>query len=474
MPFKPATAEQRLVAIGLGADKNPRDGCYKVDQSSMAHYPRKCITDSTFRSELKAALQPTPACFCCLGKAKPGEWLDWAMEPGQSFDQYASSGPPRPSRERNTIYLLPLTLAAEQRTRSDDLEPEPESQADEQMMGGTLPPLDPLVKLVQAYYQLEVRVLPPLLLSKLRPACRGSGTSTQYDATSILVGLKKALPPDAHTLCAVTMADIWHGDLLFVFGCANLQSRCGVFSFCRQDPTYYESVPRKRTVAEQQLLYQRASKTVCHEIGHTFGMQHCSFYQCLMQGSNGLDETDSRPMPLCPVCLRKLLWNLNTPAETARNSREAREARSKVAISAVHRYEALLACYTEQMESVCPAFHAEAEWISKRLKILHAGGAQAASSGVRAPGLSMLSESPTVFKSVSTKPLALRSAMDKSSARMGALAPGQRTTALELARTASGTTRVRTDDGWATAVTNTGKVLMRTCSGGGAPMTNGA
>ena len=236
---------------------------------------------------------------------------------------------------------------------------------------------------------------------------------------------------------------------------------------CRQDPTYYGvRGPRKRTVEEQQLLYQRASKTVCHEIGHTFGMLHCTFYECLMQGSNGLEETDGRPMPLCPVCLRKLLWNLTTPPETARNSQEKRAARNKAAASAEKRYEDLRACYTEQARSVCPAFEAEAEWITKRLEIIRAGGALPASSTARAPGMSMLSKSPAVYKSISAKPLALRSAAGKASARTGALEPGERVTALELARTASGTTRVRTDEGWATAVTNTGKVLMRTCSGG--------
>jgi archaemetzincin len=29
-----------------------------------------------------------------------------------------------------------------------------------------------------------------------------------------------------------------------------------------------------------------------------------------MNGSNHQEESDSRPMNLCPVCLRKLLWNL--------------------------------------------------------------------------------------------------------------------------------------------------------------------
>jgi archaemetzincin len=37
-----------------------------------------------------------------------------------------------------------------------------------------------------------------------------------------------------------------------------------------------------------------------------FGMEHCIHYECVMNGSNHLVETDRRPMNLCPVCLRKL------------------------------------------------------------------------------------------------------------------------------------------------------------------------
>ncbi len=50
----------------------------------------------------------------------------------------------------------------------------------------------------------------------------------------------------------------------------------------------------------------RALKVMAHEIGHMFGMQHCIYYECVMNGSNHLAETDRRPMNLCPVCLRKL------------------------------------------------------------------------------------------------------------------------------------------------------------------------
>jgi archaemetzincin len=37
-----------------------------------------------------------------------------------------------------------------------------------------------------------------------------------------------------------------------------------------------------------------------------FGLKHCVFFNCLMNGSNHLSESDARPLHLCPVDLRKL------------------------------------------------------------------------------------------------------------------------------------------------------------------------
>jgi archaemetzincin len=39
-------------------------------------------------------------------------------------------------------------------------------------------------------------------------------------------------------------------------------------------------------------------------------MWHCTAYACLMNGSNHQQESDRTPNHLCPVCLRKLCWNL--------------------------------------------------------------------------------------------------------------------------------------------------------------------
>ena len=78
-------------------------------------------------------------------------------------------------------------------------------------------------------------------------------TPLQLCGCDILAQLETRLPVDAHTLCGVTMADIYgYGDVpgkdlardRFVFGIASLATRCGVFSFCRHDPRFFSEVNR--------------------------------------------------------------------------------------------------------------------------------------------------------------------------------------------------------------------------------------
>ena len=57
-------------------------------------------------------------------------------------------------------------------------------------------------------------------------------------------------------------------------------------------------------------LLKRACRVAAHEICHVFGLRHCSKWRCLMNGSNSIVESDSRPVLLCPDCLEKLEWRL--------------------------------------------------------------------------------------------------------------------------------------------------------------------
>ncbi|XP_017273750.1 archaemetzincin-2 isoform X2 [Kryptolebias marmoratus] len=99
----------------------------------------------------------------------------------------------------------------------------------------------------------------------------------------------------------------------------------GVFSFARYDDNFYTRSYAGRLKKQIQpkpgaysvfdgyytppitsSLLLRSCKTMTHEIGHMFGMKHCQWMNCIMQGSNHLEESDRRPLDFCPICLHKL------------------------------------------------------------------------------------------------------------------------------------------------------------------------
>ena len=58
----------------------------------------------------------------------------------------------------------------------------------------------------------------------------------------------------------------------------------------------------------QKLFFRRSVNVLVHEIGHLFGMNHCVYFECVMNGRNHLKEHDSGPVYLCPICLHKLYF----------------------------------------------------------------------------------------------------------------------------------------------------------------------
>ena len=119
----------------------------------------------------------------------------------------------------------------------------------------------------------------------------------------VLALLSQLLPPDAFCLLGITPRDLYPDPSWnFVFGEASLKDRVGVYSFARYDPRFFGEDASDRAA----LVLRRSCKVLAHETCHMFGIAHCIYFHCLMNGSNHMAESDARPMHLCPVDLHKL------------------------------------------------------------------------------------------------------------------------------------------------------------------------
>jgi archaemetzincin len=47
-------------------------------------------------------------------------------------------------------------------------------------------------------------------------------------------------------------------------------------------------------------------KEAVHELGHMFGLDHCSDLRCVMHFSNSLADTDRKGRDFCPSCRARL------------------------------------------------------------------------------------------------------------------------------------------------------------------------
>ncbi|APA08035.1 hypothetical protein sscle_03g028050 [Sclerotinia sclerotiorum 1980 UF-70] len=58
---------------------------------------------------------------------------------------------------------------------------------------------------------------------------------------------------------------------------------------------------------QQTLHLSRICRIASHELGHCFGIAHCIYYACSMQGSGSIIEDARQPPYLCPVDLKKVV-----------------------------------------------------------------------------------------------------------------------------------------------------------------------
>jgi archaemetzincin len=118
----------------------------------------------------------------------------------------------------------------------------------------------------------------------------------QYYSTRILEKLIEQLPENGLKIIGVTDVDLSTPVLTFVFGEAQLKGIAAVISLIRLRQEYYQLIPNKA------LFISRAITEAIHELGHTFGLLHCSEPQCVMHFSSNITSIDLKRQKFCTAC----------------------------------------------------------------------------------------------------------------------------------------------------------------------------
>jgi archaemetzincin len=227
-----------------------------------------------------------------LRKPGPDDWLAKHTELGQTFHQYLVDHR-EPLRDRyETMYVQPLGEFTPTQRRLLDL----------------------TADFLGRFYACPVTVLDPVPLDNVPASARRfleSRGSEQF-LTSYLLNdvLKPRRPDNAVAVLGLTATDLWPAPgWNYVFGQASLSERVGVWSINRYgDPD--------ESAAAFTLCLRRTLATAAHETGHMLGIPHCIAFECCMNGSNHLAESDSRPLEFCPECQPKIWWTCRADPET--------------------------------------------------------------------------------------------------------------------------------------------------------------
>ncbi|ROL51673.1 Archaemetzincin-2 [Anabarilius grahami] len=260
---------------------------------------------------LENGLLPGNSLFSPITIHSDSDWIPAHPEDPQDFQSFYINPYRRsPNRGHNTIYIQTIGSFGEGAVVAEQY-------------------VEWLKDYCQAFfYGLVVKLLPPVTVASTACSFRVNNNThnLQLHAGELLNFLKQRKPSDAFCIVGITMIDLYPKESWnFVFGQASLTKGMGVFSFARYDDHFYERSYTGRLKKKIELkqgdysvfenyytppitsiLLLRSCKTLTHEIGHIFGMEHCQWLNCVMQGSNHLQESDRRTLVLCPICLRKL------------------------------------------------------------------------------------------------------------------------------------------------------------------------
>jgi len=118
----------------------------------------------------------------------------------------------------------------------------------------------------------------------------------QYNGNDLLKEIELRFASDTTKTLGLFNVDLFIPILTYIFGQAFLNGRSGIASI------YRLSNQRYGIKKDQEIFVDRIRKEVIHELGHTFGLYHCSNPTCVMRSSTYVEDIDQKEHSLCHKC----------------------------------------------------------------------------------------------------------------------------------------------------------------------------
>lgn len=155
------------------------------------------------------------------------------------------------------------------------------------------PLLDRLAGRLEESFRVRARTRSPWF----DPEASYDSARGQYNSTVLLRLLLDDPQGGAGRVLGVTSVDLFVPVLTYVFGEAQLQGRAAAVSIHRLRPEAY-GLP-----SDDALLYRRFETEAVHELGHTYGLLHCTNPTCVMRASTYAEDIDMKSPSFCRACL---------------------------------------------------------------------------------------------------------------------------------------------------------------------------
>lgn len=121
-------------------------------------------------------------------------------------------------------------------------------------------------------------------------------TRKQYNGNELLKEIESRFATETSKTLGIFNVDLYIPILTYIFGQAFLNGRSGIASI------YRLSNERYGIKKDQTIFIDRIRKEVIHELGHTFGLIHCSNPTCVMRSSTYVEDIDQKKHFLCSKC----------------------------------------------------------------------------------------------------------------------------------------------------------------------------